>query len=72
MQRKIPVSVWLIAAAGVVGMFLLFQAYLKPCQPLKSGPCNTIYYGYCCPDKNLVCYRQKCLQLFPDARTFEY
>ena len=63
MQRKVPVSVWMIAAAGAVGMFLLFQAYLKPCQPRLGGSCNTVWFGYCCTVNNLVCYQQKCIQL---------
>lgn len=71
MSRNVAVSVWMIAAAVAVGAFLLFQAYLKPCQRLKSGPCNTAYYGRCCPGTNLVCYNQRCIKLFPDTKSYE-
>lgn len=71
MREKISVSVWVLAAAIGVGAFLLFQAYLKPCQPMQAGPCNTIYYAGCCPGTNLVCYRNKCIKLHPDAKTYE-
>lgn len=63
MERKVPVSVWLIVAVAVVVVFLVFQAYLKPCQPRLNGSCNTVWFGYCCTANNLVCYNQKCIQL---------
>ncbi len=71
MSRKVPVSLWIIAAAGAAGAFLLFQAYLKPCQPLQGGPCNALIYDGCCPDTNLVCFNRKCIKLFPSEKRYE-
>jgi hypothetical protein len=37
----------------------------------NGGACNTTYYGGCCPGTNLVCYTNKCIKLFPDAKSYE-
>jgi hypothetical protein len=71
MRRKVPVSLWIIVAAGVAGAFLLFQAYFKRCQRLQARPCNTILYDGCCPETNLVCFNHKCIKLFPAEKRYE-
>lgn len=71
MRKTVAVSVWLLVAAAAVGAFLVYQAYLKPCQRTYLGPCNTTTYAGCCPGTNMVCYTQRCIKLNPGTKTYE-
>jgi hypothetical protein len=70
-RKTVAVNVWLIVAAVVVGAFLVYKGYLKPCQPTFLGPCNTGYHAGCCPGTNMVCYNQRCIKLHADTKTYE-
>ncbi len=65
MSRNVSVRLWMIVVAGIAVVFLLQQAYFKPCQGVKGGPCNTLIYGYCCPGTNMVCGNHQCVKLLP-------